>query len=268
MSRLISVVGLFVGLAATSALAADYPDMMRGSYPASWDMSDEGDPLGFEFGVRYFYSAGFNEMTIAGAYHNIQDTKHAVEVHGRIDDFSTGTFLKGYAGYSGVGGGSHNTPLTGGTVAIDSGTLAYALVDFGYLGFGTEAFTFGPFVGYQFVNAGSSTAAPAESVNAEYHMVRLGVAARAELGDQLDLSAELAINPYADLSGGLSTGAVIQSTLVGVSGEAMVGYHATDNITVRAGGRAWYLTDSFGAGGGSSYSSLRVGGLFEVTYDF
>jgi len=268
MSRLISAVGLLVGLTATSAQAADYPEMMRGSYPASWDMSDEGDPLGFEFGVRYFYSAGFNEMTIAGAYHNFQDTNHAVEVHGRIDDYSTGTFLKGFAGFSGVGGGSHNTPLTAGAVAIDSGRLAYALVDFGYLGFGTETFTFGPFVGYQFVNGASSTAAPVESVNTEYHMLRLGVAAQADLGDQFDISAELAVNPYTNLSGSLSSGAAIQSNLVGVSAEAMVGYHLTDNFIVRAGGRAWYLTDSIWASGTSSYSSLRAGGILELTYSY
>lgn len=268
MSRLISAVGLLVGFATISALAADYPETMRGSYPASWDMSDEGDPLGFEFGVRYFYSAGFNEMTIAGAYHNFQDTNHALELHGRIDDYSTGTFLKAYAGYSGVGGGSHNTPLTAGTVTIDSGSLAYALVDFGYLGFGTEAFTFGPFIGYQYVNGASSTAAPVESVRAQYHMLRLGIAAHADLGDQFDISAELAVNPYTDLSGSLSSGAVIQSNLVGVSGEAMVGYRITDGFIVRAGGRAWYLTDSIWAGGSSSYSSLRVGGILELTYDF
>lgn len=271
MSRFIPVFAAIGAIAfVMPAHAADYGDVpeMRSGYETEWDMSDAGDPLDFEFGMRYFYSLGATQITSAGNNYNTNDTSHILELHGRIDDHSTGTYLKGHAGFSAFSSGNHNTPNTGGDVAIDSNSLAYATVDFGYLGYGNDGFRFGPFIGYQYTNGSSETVVPAETIAAEYHMFRLGIAAHADLGDQFDISAEVAVIPYANLSGTITGGTVLDASLLGITGEAMLGYHATDNITIRGGGRIWYLTDTFGAAGNTSHATLRGGALLELTYGF
>jgi hypothetical protein len=271
MFRLVPAVGVAIGALLSSApvFAADYGDALRGSLPANWgDMSDEGDPLDFEFGVRYFYSMGYRSMDNGGNLYELNDTSHALEVYGRIDDNSTGTYLKGHLGYSAIFEGTDSTPLTGGAVAIDSGHLAYANADFGYLGFGEGNLNWGPFIGYQYGNTSSSVTAANETVNIELHMLRLGVAARGEMADNVDVAAEVAVLPYGLQSGSAANGDQFDATLFGVSGELMFGFHPTDSMVVSVGGRATYLTDDFGAAGTDHYTDLRVGGLLGVGYSF
>lgn len=268
MFRLIPAIGLMFALTAPAALAADYPDALRGGFPADWDMSDEGDPLGFEVGIRYYYSMGSVDMNLAGGSYSINDASHAFEIHTRIDDYSTGTYLKTYAGYAGLVYGDQSTPATAGVVNISNGYNGYLLADFGSLGFGDGSFTYGPFAGYQYVTTSSSTGVPSETINIDYHMIRLGLAARAELGETVDLSAEVALIPYTFVTGSVSTGATIDTALMGLTAELMLGFHPTDDITIRAGGRGWYLTNTFGGGGTSSFTSLRGGGLVELTHAF
>jgi hypothetical protein len=108
------------------------------------------------------------------------------------------------------------------------------------------------------------------------HVLRLGFSAQAELGNFIDLSAEVAAVPYAKVTGTLGagsgfamthaveydnatgfgptgpTGAVnvhnIQSSPTTIDGwgygamaQAFVGFRPADNVVFRLGGRAWYL---------------------------
>jgi hypothetical protein len=253
------------------AAAADYgtlPDDFRAAYPADWDLSDNGDPLDFEFGVRYFYSLGATEVINGGNRYTSAATAHSLELHGRIDDNSTSTYFKAYAGYSGIMYGDHNTPSTAGDATIDSGHIGYAVADFGYLGLGSGSFGFGPFVGYQYQSEVSATAVPDQSISAAYNMLRLGLAARAEIGSKADLNAEVALIPYAGSEGSVSGGPAMNGALAGITGELMLGFHPTDSFTIRGGARALYLTDSYKTTGNTAQSLLRAGGLLELTYAF
>lgn len=267
-----ALAGVIAGFALlpVQAFAADYwPEYgadMRGSYNSDWDMSDIGDPLDFEVGIRYFYSVNEHDMTLDGNDYDIDNQSHALELHGRIDDHSSGAYLKGYAGFTGLIYGTMDTPLTGGSVDIDSGQLGYLLVDYGFLSFGTGDFGFGPFVGYQYLHDSVTSDAPDDTVTTDVHMLRLGLAAKAEISDVIDFQAEVAFVPYGYQQGSTGNDDDPEASLMGITGEAMAGFHATDELTIRAGGRVWYLTDSFDDD--PAHQNLRYGALVELTYTF
>jgi hypothetical protein len=172
---------------------------------------------------------------------------------------------------------------------------------------GTTAndFTFIPATG-TFVGPGNSN--PQDFT---VHALRLGVSGDARLGPMFDLSGEVAAVPYAKVYGTLGsfstyvdngTTTTMQSSSAdldgwgyGVMGQAMVGFHPTDNMTIRVGGRAWYLrgwtdttfnsvtvTDSVDANNhptavlgtqryistGNPFDLFRYGALAELTYNF
>lgn len=302
MSRIVlatAIVGVFA--LTPVAHAADYGELgdLRIGYGSTFE-SDEGlDPIGFEMGLRYFYSRGEHTMSVGGGNYSSSDTSHIFELHGRIDDYSTGTYVKGLAGYSAVIDGTYSTPVVG-LQTMNGGKIAYAGADFGYIGFGSDSFSFGGFAGYQYWNDSpdmgrqnfTNAAGSFSEVNdLTYNMLRLGLAARAEISDKIDFNIEAAFIPYAHLSGtyGAFGGILNQGSagtasgnLWGASAEAMVGFHATDNLTIRAGGRAWYLTgpanmsfDTFNAGvtqsfiaSTTNFSTLRAGALVELTYKY
>ena len=270
MFRYINSVGFITCLLAVPALGADIlgsdnlPDL-RGSYPTEWDMSDNGDPLDFEFGLRYFYSVGSSKMTINGGDYASSDKSHILELHGRIDDNSTATYLKAWGGYSVYIDGTYSTPTTGGDVTMAGGRVAYAGADFGYTPFGNGDFQLGGFIGYQYYadspdmgrqNYTTSTGGTeSQANNIEIHELRLGATMNADLGDKVDLNLEAAVVPYAGLTGtygafysppagGYQQGSAgtLGGYLYGASAEAMLGFHATDNLTIRFGGRVNYLT--------------------------
>jgi hypothetical protein len=73
--------------------------------------------------------------------------------------------------------------------------------------------------------------------------------------------------------------------MYGAAGQVMVGFHPTENLTIRAGGRAWYLTGPASARQKqwnaatpnsflysdtplNAFSLLRYGALLEVTGRF
>jgi len=289
MSRFIPAVALAGAVICTLPVyAADYledmPGGFRDGYKADWDMSDAGDPLDFEFGTRYWYSMGhFNMDAASGSFTN-DDTGHILELYGRIDDNSTSTYVKGIAGYSVALNSDFSA--SGSSGSTEGGQVYYLGADLGYLGFGNETFGFGGFVGYQFQNDSPNTGRhQGNATNINYNMLRLGLSARAELGDMVDLTAEAAFIPYAKLGGNIaydptnaaSSGGNLTGSLYGAAGEVMVGFHPTDNMTIRGGGRAWYLTGpanvaytpSGGAEGTpSTFSLFRAGALAELTYSF
>ena len=94
--------------------------------------------------------------------------------------------------------------------------------------------------------------------NLDIHALRLGVTAQVDINDQFDIRAEAAAIPYSWVSGtlgpheiptvrlGNTTFVKASETSVtghgyGAAGELMVGFHPTENLTLRVGGRAWYV---------------------------
>lgn len=307
MSRFIQAITILSAFSLTSltsmAQAADYgefPGEFRGGYDSKFEVDNGLDPIGFELGLRYFYSVGEHQMRIGNDAYSSSDTSHIFELHGRIDDYSTGTYVKGVAGYSALIDGNYSTPATGGTIKMNGGKIAYAGADFGYIGFGSESFGFGGFAGYQYWNDSpdmgrrnytNASGSFSTTNDLTYQMLRLGLVAHADLGDKVDLSIEAAFVPYARLTGDYGAFAMtpnqgsygsITGNLWGASAEAMVGFHPTDNLTIRAGGRAWYLNGpadmTFDTYDGTSsqsfttkvsdYSLLRAGALLELTYRY
>ncbi len=141
----------------------------------------------------------------------------------------------------------------------------------------------------------------------EINALRLGFSGKVNLGTSFDVSGELAAVPYAKIHGTLGAFGVtvaddgsvsrIQSSAAdidgwgyGAMGEVMVGFHPTQNLVLRLGGRAWYLqgrsdttfntiavtdTDPVTVIGSQRYIStanpwslFRYGLLTELTYSF
>jgi len=123
--------------------------------------------------------------------------------------------------------------------------------------------------------------------NVELNMLRLGMSGEAKLG-MFDFTGEVAAVPYAKMTGVLGTVAAapeywdyapgtpnntkssdgqyniasIQSSPTNLDGwgygamaEALVGFHPTNNMTLRLGGRAWYLQGTADA----TFSRAEIG---------
>ncbi len=304
-------------LAATPSVAADY--LLRPAYPQEFGFTDES-LVRFEVGARYWYAwggqnAGFTDPTLGSVDLSVRDQTHLLELHGRIDDLYTDTYLKGWAGY-GVGTTGTYTISPAGSGAIgNQSRIGYAGIDYGWMPLGQmdEGAAGGAFVGYTYWKdapdigtgqVGATFGGPGGSPdtfteardNFDIHALRLGVRGTAEF-DMFDIQAEVAAIPYAHVSGqlgGSAPNAIIPgvyenapTTLTGrgygVMTEAMLGFHPTENLTIRAGGRAWYLQGELdavfnGTAGGvafpaqtvpSTYASLfRYGAMLELTGKF
>lgn len=119
---------------------------------------------------------------------------------------------------------------------------------------------------------------PADSVDdkVELHMLRLGLSGKAEINDLIDISAEVAAVPFATISGvigghddglggsygpnpgcGLAgpcpnyvfkgSATSINGWGYGAMGEVMAGITPVENLTMRVGGRAWYVGGTYDA---------------------
>ncbi|MET0438017.1 MAG: hypothetical protein ABW043_11035 [Devosia sp.] len=299
----LSALVLLSSAATQQVLAADYGAFpgLRPSYPDQWQQSEE-NPLRFEAGLRYWYAIGQQSSEIGGNTYNTTDYSHIPEIHLRVDDDFTSSFVKAQAGYAALVSGEH----TAGTFAPSSfsgGHIGYAGGDFGYTPFGNENVKVGGLVGYQYLlDSPDRNRLDVQHINGlNVHMLRLGLTGRANLGDFADIEAEAVAIPYAFTSGATAeipfANTVVQGVTVnrrstettgamyGASGQVMVGFHPTENLTIRVGGRAWYLTGpasarekQWNAATPNSYlysdtplnafSLLRYGGLLEVTGRF
>ncbi|GLQ55149.1 hypothetical protein [Devosia nitrariae] len=229
MSRLlpIAAVSTLALCLAAPGLAADYgmyPEL-RPAYPNQWALPED-DPLRFEAGLRYWYSWGEQDFDVGPLNQSTSDTTHSGEAHFRIDDDSTQSYVKGYAGYAFLMEGDYSTTVSSGSIA--NGRLGYVGADFGYMPFGNEVGSVGGLIGYLYwndsPNAGrnSFTAADSsadiawtegspfynlgfdsEANNLDIHALRLGLTGRAEISDMIDITAEVAAVPYAHVSGNL-----------------------------------------------------------------
>lgn len=277
---------LALAAGSNTVLAADYPDTFRGSYDCC-DANQYEDSIGFETGLRYVYSLGSHTYSVGGNTETAEDTSHVLEGFLRIDDYSTNTFLRGTGGY----GFAMNGTYADGAGTISDGTLGYGTIDLGHywLGGKKDGYGLGAFIGYQYLNdnpdtgrANFTTATSADDVSwsttstywtvpydsepnaVDIHALRLGVSARADLGDIMDVSLDVAAIPYANLSGTLgsfgtptfvaggathiqSSATTIEGWGYGAEAEMMFGLKPADNVAVRIGGRARYLQGTYDA---------------------
>ncbi|MEO5805272.1 hypothetical protein [Devosia sp.] len=324
--RLIPIAVATASLAAAMpVVAADYPDstQLRPAYSQDWSNGD--DQIRFEFGTRYWYSwgnqdAGFTVksggVTLGDVNLSVRDNTHLGELHGKIEDLTTQTYLKGIAGIGFSTAGTYSiSPASSGSIGASS-AIGYAGADFGWLPLGSmeQDTALGGFVGYQYwkdapdIGTGKYAASFAGGVpatvgdakdNFDIHALRLGIKGEAALGDKLDVQAEVAAVPYAwvtgTMGGSAPNGFVLPGATVyeraptaltghgyGAMGEMMVGFHPTENLVLRVGGRAWYIQGDLeaavkGYSGGanidlnlpSNFARIfRYGALFELTGKF
>ena len=312
---------LALGLA-VPALAADYIDTpdLRPAYPDSWVPPE--DSIRFEFGTAYWYSWGGQNAAFASPMGDVslavRDNTHIGELHGKIEDLSTQTYLSGKAGIGLSTSGTYAiTPSASGPIGRNS-TIGYAGADFGWLPAGDmrDGAAFGGFIGYQywkdapdigagqvgatFDGVGNPTSFTAAKDDFDIHALRLGVKGQADF-DMFDLQGEVAAIPYAHVSGTLGgsspTGfnfpgfgnfqerapTTLSGRGYGVMAEGLVGFHPTENLTLRVGGRAWYVEGQLDAkftanAGGANQATLnlpsnfarifRYGALLEATGRF
>jgi len=330
-------------LAVMPAVAADFSandfgsdSNLRSGFSDDWANSDAADPLSFEFGLRYWYSWGAQRFSVGGSNLKDDDNASSVEAHFRVDDASTKTYAKALAGMAFLIDGSATDDSLATTAPVTDGRIGYAGGDFGYSWFGDGKSTasFGPFAGYMYWNdspnlgranfttgtatgdfgydasgTGNHIFGPGNSVedSIEVNMLRLGFSGRASLGNNFDVSGELAAVPYAKIDGTLgafgvpvasdSSISILQSSPASIDGwgygaqaEVMFRYHPMQNLTFGLGGRAWYLqgtadttfntvtvtNDSAHTVQGTQeyistanpWSLFRYGGLAELTYNF
>ena len=235
MQRLVAL--LAVSVAAFSGLtlqahAADYGSGLRGSFPTDWGYNNAPDPIGFQAGLRYWYSLGTQAVSYGGDDFESSDTSHILEKFMRIDDYSTDTYAKVYTGFAGLITGDYSTPTESG--AITDGHVMYFVGDLGWtplaLGSGAngDGFAAGGMLGYMYWNDSPSTGytnfvdpdsvswtttgpdpifgLDSDTQNLTIHALRLGVSASGNIG-RFSIDAEAAIIPYAWVDGTLGADA-------------------------------------------------------------
>ncbi len=264
------------GACAGTTLAADYPEF-RPPYEPGWETGE--DSIRFEAGVRYWSSWGAQDAVFVSPLGNVavdfDDQTQIGELHGRIDDLYTNTYLKGQAGMGFHTSGTYAVvPSASGPVGSRS-AIGYIGADYGWMPVGKldEGFALGGFLGYTywkdapdvgqgrivtgFDGAGVPNAFAEAKDDFDIHALRLGLRGTAEF-EMFDLQGEVAYVPYAHVSGvlggsgsdGFTTplGTAYESaptTLTGrghgVMAEGMIGFRPTENLALRFGGRAWYV---------------------------
>lgn len=330
-------VALLALCAAAPVLAADYNDgfgTIRPAYTQDWGQDE--DTLQFEAGVRYWYSIGQQKHEIGGFSETMNTKTSSGEIFARVNDRATRSYVEATGGYGISHGGDYSTN-GGPTYDLPAARLGYVGADFGWLPFGNDTGALGFVTGYQYTNDSPDTgrvnfttaetsseityspntgqySLPYDSEINDFniHALKLGFAGQVDLGG-LDITGEAAAIPYAWVSGTYgsfnspydfpptqvqASAATINGFGYGASGKLMVGFHPTDNLTIRVGGRAYYLQGQYDAtwdeasivpptipSGGTEYdapiltkqtyilnnnpfSMFRYGGLVEVSGRF
>ncbi len=272
-------------LAASPTPAADYIggyQDIRPAYTQEWGM--EEDSLEFEAGVRYWYSLGQQEHNI-GSYSETMNTKTSSgEVFARVNDTLTNSYVEAFGGYGIAHDGDYSNNFAS-DVDLPAARLGYLGADFGWLPLGSDTASFGFVTGYQYTNdspdtgrANFTTAETSADIswspsspgwdvgfdsevnNFDVHALKLGLAGKFD-GGGFDITGEAAAIPYAWVSGTYGafeapgqSGTVLQASAAeingfgyGASGKLMVGFHPTENLTIRVGGRASYMQGQYDA---------------------
>jgi hypothetical protein len=267
MSRVASSLIAIVAAAVFSApaIAADWGQDFREGYPDDWEFSN--DTLNFDIGIRYWYALGSQDVGIFGDDYTLSDRSHIVEGHFRIEDDATSSYLAGMAGYAGRIDGTYTNPLVT-DAAIAGGAIGYAQGDFGWMPLGDDDFRIGGLIGYQYWNDSPDvgranflgpTGADSDPNSVSVNSLRLGVTSKFDFNEMFDLTAELAAVPFGWANGtygayvapNITIGADtyqqgsaldIDGRVWGGQAQMLFGLHPTEQLSVRFGGRAWYLT--------------------------
>ncbi|NOZ33223.1 MAG: hypothetical protein GXP01_09190 [Alphaproteobacteria bacterium] len=230
----VAITALGFGAGMAPAMSSDLPGELRGSLPFNWGGGEEVDPLSFELGLRYWYALGRQEIAYGGGNFLANDVSNIVEIYARIDDASTDTYLKAYAGAAALITGNYVTPSAADT--ISGGNVTYAVADLGYMpiavGDANASFGLGGLIGVQYWNNSpdmdrgnfAAVSSPADVTwsttspdpmfgfssaenNIDIYALRLGVSGQAKLGP-FDISGEIAAIPYARVTGTLGADAL------------------------------------------------------------
>lgn len=298
--RLIPLAVTATALLTGAALAADYPEL-RPAYVDNWANTPENS-LRFEFGTRYWYSWGNQDAGFTAAIGGVplgdvniteRDNTHFGELHGKIEDLSTQTYVKALAGLGFSTSGSYGiSPAGSGSIGPTS-SIGYIGGDFGWLPLGdmSTGNGIGPMIGYQywkdapdigtgkyvatFDGTGTPTTYGDAKDNLDIHALRLGIKGQADMG-LFDVQGEIAAVPYAYVVGQVGGSAPNGFTFAnapgvtfyqdapttlsghgyGAMGELLVGFHPSENLAIRLGGRAWYVQGDLTA----AFSSTAVAG--------
>lgn len=316
----LSALVLVTSAATQQVLAADYGALpgLRPSYPDQWQ-PEEGDPLSFDVGVRYWYSIGKQDHSVSAE--TMETRSHTGEAYARVNDDSTNSFLEAFGGYGVAHDGTYSTN-GGPSLSLPAARLGYVGLDFGWLPLGADNVNFGMVTGYQYMNdspdtgranflTGTSVVNVSPGVyelsgggdskinNFEIHSAKLGFAGKMDFGN-FDLFGEAAAIPYSWVTGtygalqaqpnsttlAQGSAVAINGHAYGASGKLMVGFRPTENLSIRVGGRASYLTGQYDAtweevsvsgsaaqrqryiSDNNPFSMLRYGALLEVAGRF
>jgi hypothetical protein len=253
---------------------------------------------------------GTQEITAFGDEHSVSDQSHIIEGHLRIEDDATSSYVKALAGYAGLISGSYTTPTVT-DADIQGGVIGYGQADFGWMPLGDDNFRIGGLVGYQYWNdspsmgrASFTTAAGGDSEENSFaaQSLRLGLTSKFDFNEMFDLTAEVAGVPFSWVTGTFgahdvgnimvgpavfqkSSATTVEGRLWGAQTELLFGIHPTEKLTVRVGGRAWYLTGPVEAtfsmaevgnpsnqqafvGELETFSLWRYGAIAELSYRF
>lgn len=262
MRVILATTALIALCVAAPALAADYPEL-RPAYPQGWQEPDNEDDIQFELGTAYWYSWGAQNVTAnanGASLFSERDNTSIADVHGRIDDLYTNTYLLARAGIGLNTSGDYSVLGFKGTIGQQS-LVGYSGVDYGWLPLGQvkNGLAFGGLIGYHYWK--EDVDLPAVSTSLDIHALRLGLRATGDFST-FDIQSEVAAVPYAYVTGPGST----SDRAYGVMTETMIGFRPTDNISLRVGGRAWYLQNT--TNGIVTADVLRYGLMAEVAGRF
>lgn len=271
-------------ISTASALAADYGygalPPLRPAYPQQWE-APQGDPLKFEVGVRYWYSIGKQDHSIDGDTQSINTKSHVGEVFAKVIDHETRSYAEAYGGYGVAHEGDYSNNGVP-SIALPAARLGYAGLDFGWLPLGSDNAGFGLVTGYLYTNdspdtgrANFSTAktgadtvnngglwqlrgADSKVNNFDIHALKLGLGTIVDMGN-FDISGEAAAIPYSWVNGTYGayqaiafnnfdtqgSATAVNGHAYGATGKLMVGFKPSENLAIRLGGRATYLTGQY-----------------------
>jgi hypothetical protein len=281
-TAIVSLTAAFPALGAD--YSGGYQDI-RPAYTQDWGM--EEDSLQFEAGVRYWYSLGEQEHNIGPFSETMNTKTSSGEVFARVNDNVTRSYVEATGGYgithegeySNNGGVNLDLPAARlGYLGADFGWLPFGN-DTASVGFvtGYQYTNDSPDTGRaNFTTATSSSdiswsentgvwGVPEDSEINDFnvHALKLGIASRFDAG-AFDITGEATATPYAWVSGtygafgveettnGIQTFMPGSATTIsgfgyGAGGKLMVGFHPSENLTIRVGGRASYLQGAYDA---------------------
>ncbi|MEP3275274.1 MAG: hypothetical protein ABJN26_01535 [Stappiaceae bacterium] len=253
------------------SLPASAADLAGGAPYGTLNRSVLEPTLGLRgsIGLRYWYSRAQSNTTGGGV--TLLDTDnvsgHSAEVTFKMQDESSGGFLRTYLGLGGNFGGDQSA-LGVNASSFDSSGFGYITLDGGwnFLEFAGGAVKTEAFIGYQYLDDQFDATYGGVSVSQEqeWHLVRLGLGATGDITDRVSWAAEAAAIPWAyNMTAGSDS-----TYAYGAQADLFVDYAVTPSFDVGVGGRYWYLHSDLSSTPGAEVEYQRYGLLLEAKYNF